>query len=118
MPLLLHHMLDISLNKDDFELAMISTDIKNELTILDLVKSDSSYHYSNWKSENLDNLVNEVMNNNNDDKIELLERAFKDELPYIGLYFRNDTLLTNRSVKGSIEPLWSNPYDGIVTWCK
>ena len=47
-----------------------------------------------------------------------LERIYKDETPYIGLCFRNNTLLTNKSVKVSIEPKWNNPYANIITWCK
>ena len=32
--------------------------------------------------------------------------------------FRNNTLLTNKSVKGNIEPAWHNFYENISSWCK
>lgn len=107
-----------ALDTDEFELALTSLDIKNEMTILDLVKSDSIYNYANYINEKMDEAVNNVITRNTESMMQALEKMYKDEMPYIGLYFRNHTLLTNKSVKGSIEPVWSNPYANIVTWCK
>ena len=107
-----------ALNEDDFELALTSFDIKNELTILDIVKSNSIFNYANFSSEKMDEVVYQVYTDHTENVMRALEKNYKDEIPYIGLYFRNNTLLTNKSVKGSIEPIWSNPYANISTWCK
>ena len=37
---------------------------------------------------------------------------------YIGLYYKTNMLLTNKSVKGSITPTWWNPYYNIYNWNK
>ena len=107
-----------ALNSDNFDLALISLDIKNELTLLDFIASDSASNYANYSSEKMDEAINNIKNNYNAETMRDLQRIYKDETPYIGLYFRNNTLLTNKSVKGSLEPIWNNPYENITTWCK
>lgn len=110
--------LKTAIDKDSFDLALTSFDIKNELTILDIISSNNIFNYSNYSNEKVDNIVNEIQLNYNENTMQALERIWKDEVPYIGLYFRNNILLTNKSVKGSIEPTWNNPYFNLVTWCK
>lgn len=107
-----------AINSDDFDLAMISLDIKNELTLLSLLESKSLSNFANYSNEKMDNAILKVKENYNGESIQALERLYKDETPYIGLYFRDNTLLTNKSVKGNIEPIWNNPYHNILTWCK
>ncbi|MBQ9314185.1 MAG: hypothetical protein IJ220_04175 [Clostridia bacterium] len=107
-----------ALNTDDFDLVLASFDIKNELTILELIQSDSVLNYANFTNQKVDEAVQEVHNNYNEATMQALERGYKDEVPYIGLYFRNSTLLTNKSVKGSIEPRWNYPFANMTTWCK
>jgi len=107
-----------ALNSDNFELALTSIDIKNELTLIELMKSDSIYNYANFVSQTVDDLIEAVYQDNNNTTMYALEKAYKDETPYIGLFFRNNTLLTNKSVKGSIEPTWVNVYFNMTSWCK
>lgn len=113
-----YEKLKSDLIKDSFDLAFTSLDIKNELSFLDIINSNNIYNYANYSNENIDNLINEIYTNYDENVMQSLERIWKDEVPYIGLYFRDDILLTNKSVKGSIEPTWSNPYFNIVSWCK
>ena len=107
-----------ALNSDNFDLALISLDIKNELTLLDFISSDSASNFANYSSEKMNEAINNIKNNYNGETMRAFQRIYKDETPYIGLYFRNNTLLTNKSVKGSIEPTWNNPYENITSWCK
>ena len=62
-----------------------------------------------------------IEKNRNDEIVAVnydIEKTYKSETPYIGLFFKNNMILTNKSVKGSIEPNWFNPYENITTWCK
>ena len=43
---------------------------------------------------------------------------YKNDAPYIGLYFKTSTMLTNKSVKGNFEPTWSNYFRNITSFCK
>lgn len=107
-----------SINDGNFELAMVSIDVKNELTLLDLVTEGSLYNYSKYASKAANEAISNIKNNCNSDTIKELEKAYKSDTPYIGLYFRNNNILTNKSVKGNIEPTWWNPYENIISWCK
>lgn len=107
-----------ALKKGDFDLAMASFDIKNETSLIDMLDENSNNNYTGYVSKEMTELVNSVKRTNNSDDMKKLIDLYRSETPYIGLYFRNNTLLTNKSVKGSIEPIWCNPYNGIMTWCK
>lgn len=101
-----------------FELALASFDIKNELTIIDILSENGKMNYSKYSSEKMKEAINKVKKIYNRENMEELENVYKSDTPYIGLYFRNNTILTNKSVKGSIEPTYFNPYEEIFTWCK
>lgn len=107
-----------AISEGTFDLAMASFDIKNELTILDILDTNSDMNYSRYSSEKMNEAIENVRNNYTSSNMEELENVYKSDTPYIGLYFRNNTILTNKSVKGSIEPTWFNPYEEIFTWCK
>lgn len=107
-----------SIAEGNFELAMVSIDVKNELTLLDLVADGGTYNYSRYSSKACNEAISNIKNSCTSDKIKELEKIYKADTPYIGLYFRNNNILTNKSVKGSIEPTWWNPYENIISWCK
>ena len=52
------------------------------------------------------------------ENIYMLAQMYKNDAPYIGLYFKTSTILTNKSVKGNFEPTWSNYYRNITSFCK
>lgn len=107
-----------ALNGGNFDLALASFDIKNELTILDMLRDGSTFNYAKYNNKNMNEIIYSIRSNYNSITMKELERLYKEETPYIGLYFRNNTLLTNKSVKGSVEPFWNNPYFNITSWCK
>ncbi len=107
-----------ALKNGNFDLILATFDIKNELNILDLLKQDSSLNYARFYNEEVEELIEKIKTNYSDEDVQNLETIYKAETPYIGLFFRNNTILTNKSVKGSIEPTWCNPYENITTWCK
>lgn len=107
-----------SIKDGNFDLALASFDMKNELTIIDILDESSGINYSKYSSEKMNEAISNIRNNFSTSNMENILNVYKADTPYIGLYFRNNTILTNKSVKGSIEPTWFNPYEGIYTWCK
>ena len=107
-----------ALEAGNFDLAMASFDIKNETSLIDMLDESSSNNYTGFSSREMSEVINSLKRTNSDEDMKKLTDIYRAETPYIGLYFRDNTLLTNKSVKGSIEPFWANPYNGITTWCK
>lgn len=107
-----------ALENGNFDLAMASFDIKNETSLIEMLDENSSSNYTGYTSKDMSELITLLRRANNSDDMKKLINLYRSETPYIGLYFRDNTLLTNKSVKGSIEPIWCNPYNGILTWCK
>ena len=107
-----------AIGKGKFDFAISSFDIKNELTILEILEENGSMNYSKYASEKMNVAIEKVRKWYTAESMQELQNIYKSDTPYIGLYFRNNTLLTNKSVKGSIEPTWFNPYEGVITWCK
>ncbi len=107
-----------ALETGNFDLAMASFDIKNETSLIDMLDESSSNNYTRFTSREMSEVINSLKRTNSDEDMKKLIEIYRTEMPYIGLYFRDNILLTNKSVKGSIEPFWANPYNGILTWCK
>ncbi len=109
-----------ALQQDTFDLALVTLEIKEETSIMENVVSDGIYNYANYSSEAMDALINamKVDATSYDEKILELASLYKNDASYIGLYFKNSTILTNKSVKGNFEPTWSNVYRNITSFCK
>lgn len=108
------------ISEDKFELALLSLDIKNEMFTCSLVEENSELNYSNYSSDAMKSIIEslKVDKSNYDENIYSYALLFKNDAPYIGLYFKTSTILTNKSVKGNIEPTWSNCFRNIITFCK
>jgi len=65
-------------------------------------------------------LINDLSLNDDsyNENIHAFTQLYKSDVPYIGLYFKNSTIITNKSVKGNFEPTWSNCYRNIISFCK
>lgn len=109
-----------ALLEDKFELVLTSIDVKNEFFIQEQIKKDSSKNYSNYSSKEIQKIIEEMASNTeaDEDKMYSLAQAYKNDAPYIGLYFKTSTILTNKSVKGNFEPTWSNYFRNITSFCK
>lgn len=106
---------NISLGK--FDLAIGTIETNNEFDIIDLLGNNDYANYSGTAlSENLNQLY--LSNIYLETAFNDLQKNYKMEVPYIGLYYKTNMLLTNKSVKGSITPTWWNPYYNIYNWNK
>lgn len=101
----------------NFDLAYGTIETNNEFDILELMYSKN---YANYNSELINESLSQLYlaNINLGDAFKDLQKNYKNEVPYIGLYYRTNTLLTNKAVKGNITPTISNPYFNIWSWSK
>jgi ABC-type transport system substrate-binding protein len=106
--------------KKEFDLALVSLDMKGEISMVEAMAGGSDKNYSGLHSNALKNSIEKLTINeeNYQNHIEDFISIYHSELPYIGLYYKTSTLLTNKSVKGNFNPSWSNYYRNIVTFCK
>ncbi|MBQ9280168.1 MAG: ABC transporter substrate-binding protein [Clostridia bacterium] len=104
-----------------FELALASFEIKNEYQIQDLVSMSGEKNYARYQNYEMEQLMKELKNSA-DDVYKLNMRNFieiyQEELPYIGLYFKDDIILTNKSVKGQYESTAYHPYRNLINFSK
>lgn len=110
-----------SIESNKFEIALASLDIKNEYQIQDLVSTGNEYNYANYINIEMDSLIDElrkVEDDEYDKKMQEFTNMYKNELPYIGLYFKTYTILTNKSVKGEYKSSAYEPYKNIYNFCK
>lgn len=109
-----------SIEQDKFELILTSLDIKNETIPIETVSKDSKINYANYSSDTMQKIIEKLKidEENYKENMPAFGILYKSEAPYIGLYFKNNTILTNKSVKGNFEPTWSNYFRNIISFCK
>ena len=75
---------------------------------------------SNFYNEEITNILNEVKNIDDTrilkDKYSRIEQIYKEELPFISLYFNSIFVLTNSNLKGDLSHNWFNLYYNIDNW--
>ena len=76
--------------------------------------------FANYENAEMEKLIEEMSINEEiyDDKIGTFLKFYQNEVPYIGLYFKTSTLLTNKSVKGNFNPSWNNYFRNITLFSK
>ena len=106
-----------NIEQGNFDLALATIELQNEYDIIDLLKNKN---YSRYENEQINSMLEKLYINNVSivENFKELQTTYRNEVPYIGLYFRTDTLLTNKAVKGHITPTWYSVYHNIQTWCK
>ena len=110
-----------SLEKNKFEIILASLNLKNEYQMQDITTIGSELNYANYLNVELDKIIAELENTdgeNYDSKFEEFKELYINELPYIGLYFKMDTILTNKSVKGEYKSTIHEPYRNIINFYK
>lgn len=108
------------IEEDNFELALTTLDIKNEFFIQEMIEENSKLNYANYSSKEMQEILEnmKISEAYYEDNFHMLTQLYKNDAPYIGLYFKTSTLLTNKSVKGNINPTWADYYKNITSFCK
>ncbi len=110
-----------SLETNKFELILSTLDIKNEYQIQKLTKIDSEYNYANFINVQIDEKITELENSDEEvyeNKMEEFKELYVNELPYIGLYFKLNSVLTNKSVKGEYKSTVYEPFRNLINFYK
>lgn len=77
---------------------------------------------SNFNNEEIRVILNEVKNISNEELLKekyiRIEEIYKEELPFICLYFNNIFILSNSNLKGDLSHNWYNLFYNIDNWYK
>ena len=101
-----------------FELSLATLNLDTDIDLLELIYSDSEKNYAKYTNDAINKSILEMNKDNLQNKIMDLQVQYKNEAPYIGMYYKGNNLLTNKSVKGNINPTSWNVYHDITGWCK
>lgn len=110
-----------ALDSNKFELILMSIDIKNEYKMQDLVQIGNVHNYANFINIEINEIIEELEKSEDDayeEKMKDFKEKYINELPYIGLYFKTDTILTNKSVKGEYKSTVYEPYRNLMNFYK
>ena len=110
-----------SLDTNKFEIILMSLDIKNEYKMQDMVQIGNTHNYANFISVEINEIIEELKKSEGDayyEKMKTFKEKYINELPYIGLYFKTDVILTNKSVKGEYKSTVYEPYRNIMNFYK
>lgn len=105
----------------NFDLAVATFDMKNEYQIQEMVGSIATKNYAKYSNPNVDTLIEKLRTSQEDVYDETMQEfvnTYLNEMPYIGLYFKNNTILANKSVKGEYKSIASNPFKNIINFYK
>ena len=77
---------------------------------------------ANYSNEEITNIMNEVKNLNDEDKLKekykRLGEIYKTEMPYLSLYNNKYTVAYNQNLTGTLEPNWFYQFYNIKDWHK
>lgn len=105
----------------NFDLALATLDIKNEYQIQDLVSAGNQYNYARYDDEKMNAIISLLKSSEEDvyaNNMETFKQHYRSEMPYIGLCYKANIILTNKSVKGEYQGTDFNPYRNIRNFCK
>lgn len=106
------------LENGNFELALATLYLDSDRDLLELVESTSPNNYAKYQNAAMDTLIQQMNYENEETIWQQIQELYRNDCPYIGMYYLCNQLLTNKSVKGEIHPTVWNPYAGITGWCK
>lgn len=78
---------------------------------------------SNFNNEEVNNILNQIQSIDNqqellkEEYLKLIE-IYKEEMPFISLYFNNIYVLSNKNLKGDFQGNWYNLFYNIDNWYK
>ena len=110
-----------AISNGNFDLAIATFDVKHEYQIQDMVKTLASKNYAKYSSSNMDTIIEKLYTTQDETYDETMQEfvtMYLNEMPYIGLYFKNNTMLANKSVKGEYKSTAGNPFNNLINFYK
>lgn len=110
-----------NLKNGNFDLALTTLDIKNEYQLQNIVGTADIYNYAKYSNLLMEDILLKLMTSQDeayDENMQSFITMYLNEMAYIGLYFKNNTILSNKSVKGEYKSIASDPYKNIINFYK
>lgn len=115
------------LNSKQYDIALLGCQIPitPDLTFLygswnSAPQGGNVYNASGYSNSVVDNLLAQILAENDTSKRKALfsecKKVVMDELPYLGLYLQNESMLYNKRIRGEINPDIMNRYSDITRW--
>lgn len=111
------------INSGNFELALIGweTSFMQDLSTMfhssSIIGKSNFIRYENLELDKLlENIATSNIRSRKKDEYIKAQKIIIEDLPYISLFFTNGTVLSNKKIKGDIEPTYTNIYNNISEW--
>lgn len=106
------------IHSGNFELALATAYLDSDMDVLELLSSSSEKNFARYQNEEMNQIIANINEENKEEQFLKIQNLYRNESPYIGMYYKCNQLLTNQSVKGDITPTAWNAYHQIIGWCK
>ncbi len=110
-----------AIKSDNFDLAYCALNLSREYKLQELLVSDSANNFANYNNADVDDIILKLESTEQDEydrNMGALKDLYNKQIPYIGLFYEMDIILTNKSVKGEYKSNSYNPYQNIINFYK
>ncbi len=111
------------LQNDSFTLFLGGTEFNPRVdlrTMLSSSEQSSGMNYFNFSDMQMDNILNNCVNATNDDNykaaVAQMQKYCADQLPFAGIGFKSQLLLTDSSLKGTKSPAINDIFRNVGNW--
>lgn len=110
------------INSGNFELALMGweTSYMQDITQMFHSSSIGQGNFIRYENLELDKILESIQKSNNRDSKKnnyiKAQKIIVEDQPYISLFFTNGTALSNKKIKGNIDPTYTNIYNNIDEW--
>lgn len=108
------------IKNENYDIILTGNVVSNSPNIETFFNDDN---LSNFSNEEMGDILKNIKNIDNQEdnlksKYNRIEEIYKEELPFISLYFNSLFILSNKNLKGNLECNWYNIYYNIDNWYK
>lgn len=110
-----------AIKNDNFDLAYCTLNLSREYKLQELLASDSANNFANFSNSEIDDIISKLRTTEQeeyDKNMHSLLEMYNKQIPYIGLFYEMDMILTNKAVKGEYKSNSYNPYQNIIKFYK
>ena len=109
-----------ALRDDSFDLALVAYNISEKPSLDFMFRSTAASNYSNYSSETMNKLLDNVAAAEEDDTLKLsmsrVQLQIVEDLPIMGLFFRNGVLISRRGIGGLSGIRSTQTFRGFEFW--
>ena len=109
-----------ALRNDSFDLALVAYNMNEKPSLDFMFRSTSASNYSNYSSETMNKLLDNVSAAEEDDSLRLamsrVQQQIVEDLPILGLFFRSGVLISRRGIGGLTGIRATQTFRGFEFW--